>query len=87
MSSGRIVLDLHVKVRPGRLAAFTSFLQRALPYYEEPGDICIRLLQDRSEPANWIERVEYADASAYDRDQRRVAEDQRMKSLLAEWRE
>lgn len=85
-AGGTVILDLHIVIQPGRLAALRSFLRRAIPFYEQPGGIRTRLLQDRSEPSRWIERVEYADERTYERDQRRVNEDPAMKALLAEWR-
>lgn len=84
--ASRIVLDLLIRVQPAKRAALIAFLERAVPFYEEPGGIRVSLLADRADPSRMIERVEYKDAAAFDADQRRVSEDPRMKTLLEEWR-
>lgn len=86
MPNRKVILDLHLQVAPHRVPELKAFLRRAIPYYLQPGGIRIRLLQDRADPTLWIERVEYSDAAVYERDQQRLAEDEQMKSLLAEWR-
>ncbi len=82
----RVVLDLEVVVPEPRLADLLAFLRRAVPFYEHPGGIRVTLLRDDQRPDRYIERVEYADESTFEVDQRRVAEDEQMKALLAEWR-
>ena len=82
----RVVLDLDISVSEQRLADLLAFLRRAVPFYEQPGGIRVALLRDDQRPGRSIERVEYADESAFEVDQRRVAEDEQMKALLAEWR-
>lgn len=84
--AARIVLDLEINVSESRLADLLAFLQRAVLVYEQPGGIRFTLLRDDQRPGRYIERVEYADESAFELDQRRVAEDEEMKALLAEWR-
>ncbi len=86
MDSARVVLDLEIGISEQRLADFSPFLRRAVPSYEEPGGIRVTLLRDDQRPGRYIERVEYVDESAFELDQRRVAEDEHMKGLLAEWR-
>lgn len=81
-----VVLDLEISVSEPRLAELLAFLRRAVPFYEEPGGIRVTLLRDEQRPGRYIERVEYSDESAFEFDQRRVAEDEHMKALLAEWR-
>ena len=49
----------------------------AIPFYEQPGGIRVRLLWDTADPDRFIEIVEYADQGAHDRDQARVADDPR----------
>lgn len=85
-SPGRVVLDLEISVAEPRLTDLLAFLRRAVPFYEQPGGIRVTLLRDDQRPGRYIERVEYADESAFELDQRRVAEDEHMKGLLAEWR-
>ena len=83
----RIDLHLRIRVKPGRRQAFLDFLREATPYYESPGGITVRLLQDFVDDHRFIELVLYDDEATYERDQRRVAEDEQMKQLLARWRE
>ena len=64
-----------------------AFLRRAVPFYEQPGGVRVTLLRDEQRSGRYIERVEYADESVFESDQRRVAEDPHMKTLLAEWRD
>jgi quinol monooxygenase YgiN len=82
----RIDLHLRLRVAPGRCAEFLAFLREAIPYYESPGDIEIRLLQDKSDDHRFIELVLYENEQAYERDQQRVASDPIMKRYLARWR-
>lgn len=81
-----IELHLRAKVAPGRREAFDQFLAEAIPFYESPGGIRVRVLWDRAEPDRFIEVVEYVDQDAYDRDQLRVENDARMGELLQHWR-
>jgi quinol monooxygenase YgiN len=82
------VIELHLRgrVAPGRRADLVAFLREAIPYYEAPGGIRVRLLWDVADPGRFIEAVEYADQETHDRDQVRVAEDPRMKEFLQRWR-
>lgn len=63
-----------------------EFLRQAIPYYQRPGGIRVRLLRDARDDSRFIELVEYADEDAYERDQRRVEQDAEMQSYLARWR-
>jgi hypothetical protein len=82
------VIELHLRGRiaAGRRAELTAFLAEAIPFYEEPGGIRVRLLWDMTDDNRFIEVVEYADTTAYDRDQQRVEQDPRMKDYLRRWR-
>jgi len=82
----RIDLHLRLRVAPGRRDEFLAFLREAIPYYESPGGIEIRLLQDNSDGHRFIELVLYRDEQVYERDQQRVATDPTMKHLLERWR-
>ena len=83
---GRIDLHLRCRVVPGQREAFLAFLREAIPFYESPGGITARLLQDMSDDHRFIELVLYDDQAAYERDQQRVAGDPTMKAYLARWR-
>jgi quinol monooxygenase YgiN len=87
MTGAAIELHLRCRVIAGKREAFLAFLKEATPFYEAPGGIRVRLLQDRSDDNRFIELVEYADEAAFARDQERVANDATMKGYLARWRE
>ena len=83
----RIDLHLRCRVTPGRREEFLAFLREAIPFYEAPGGIEIRLLQDLHDDHRFIELVLYDDQATYERDQERVASDPAMNALLARWRQ
>ena len=82
----RIDLHLRLRVQPGRREEFLAFLREATPFYESPGGITIRLLQDLHDDHKFIELVLYDDEATYTRDQERVTSDPAMGKLLARWR-
>jgi len=83
---GMIELHLRGRVVAGRWAELAAFLAEAIPFYEEPGGIRVRLLWDVADEDRFIEVVEYANQTVYDRDQKRVEQDPRMKEYLQRWR-
>jgi quinol monooxygenase YgiN len=85
-TSTPIELHLRIRLRPNLREAFLAFLHEAVPFYEGPGGIRIRLLENPSDQDRFIEVVEYADQATCDRDQVRVAQDPHMQSYLARWR-
>jgi quinol monooxygenase YgiN len=82
------VIELHLRGRaaPGRRADLLTFLRDAIPFYERPGGIRVRLLWDLTDPDRFIEVVEYADQNAYELDQARVNSDPEMQDYLRRWR-
>jgi quinol monooxygenase YgiN len=82
------VVELHLRGRtaPGRRAELIAFLEEAIPFYEGPGGIRVRLLWDVTDPERFVEVIEYADQDAYDHDQERVISDPTMNAYLARWR-
>lgn len=85
-TSPAIVLHLRIRAKPGCREQLLAFLRRAKPFYEAPGGIMMRLLQDRSDDHAFIEVFEYQSQQAYDLDQQRVRDDPQMKAYLTEWR-
>jgi quinol monooxygenase YgiN len=81
------MIELHLRGRaaPGRRAELVAFLREAIPFYEQPGGIRVRLLWDVSDPDRFVEVVEYADQDIHDRDQVRVAGDAEMHGYLQRW--
>ncbi|MCC6322874.1 MAG: antibiotic biosynthesis monooxygenase [Phycisphaerales bacterium] len=86
-TSTRIDLHLRVRVQPGRRDEFLAFLREAIPFYESPGGIEVRLLEDLHDDHRFIELVLYENREVYERDQRRVEGDPEMGRWLARWRE
>ena len=85
-SPTRIDLHLRVRVLIDRREDFLTFLREAIPYYESPGGIEIRLLEDKTDDHRFIEVVLYENERVYQRDQERVANDPMMKQYLQRWR-
>lgn len=82
----RIDLHLRCRVIAGRRDEFLAFLREATPFYESPGGIEIRLLQDLHDDHRFIELVLYRDEATYAADQHRVANDPTMRNYLDHWR-
>ncbi|MBX3117471.1 MAG: hypothetical protein KF784_00280 [Fimbriimonadaceae bacterium] len=81
-----VYLHLRIRVLSSRLDDFHAFLSRAIPCYEQPGGIKVRLLQQDGDPESFIEVVEYETEDDYAKDQVRVEEDPQSRDLIAEWR-
>jgi len=79
-------LHLRLTVKPGRRDDFLAFLKEAIPYYESPGGIEIKLVQDFDNPHRFVEVVHYRDEAAYFADQHRVDADARMREYIEKWR-
>lgn len=79
-------VTLHLTIRVNDSVKFIDFLRRALPFYEAPGGITVRLLQKFDDPRSFIEIVEYRDKSTYDQDQQRVQSHPEMQDYLQAWR-
>ncbi len=82
-----IELHLRGRVAAGRRNDFDAFLPEAIPFYESPGGIRVRVLWDVADPDRFVEIIEYADQDAHDRDQIRVENDVQMRDLLERWRD
>ncbi len=81
-----IHLHLGVRVHPGGGDRLVEFLRDAIPFYERPGGIRMRLLRCHESPDEFIEVVEYDDTEVFERDRLRVASDPAMREVLARWR-
>lgn len=86
MDSQRIILHLSIRVKAEKQIALVSFLQEALPFYEKPSGIKIRLLQNRRDPEQFLEIVEYDNPEIFEQDNERVNFDVEMNSYLERWR-
>ncbi len=82
-----VFLHLRLRVSSKNLPRLKDFLQKAIPIYEQPGGIKVRLLQDYGDPTRLIELIEYTTLRDYEADQRRVEEDPVQLSLIEEWRQ
>jgi quinol monooxygenase YgiN len=80
-----MVILLSGRVQPGRRDEMVRFLRDAVPFCEMPGNILTRLLRSPTDPNHFVEVIEYADRSSYERDQGRVASDPEMRAYLERW--
>jgi hypothetical protein len=81
-----MIIQLRGRVAEGRWDDLVSFLRKAIPFYEGPGGIRVRLLRDAADPSAFIEIIEYETQESYAADQRRVDSDPAMIARLEEWR-
>lgn len=79
------MITLTYKVAAQRRQELLEFLRSARQTYEEPGGIRIGLFESIDDPGLFCEVVAYASPEAYEVDQARVEQDERMKELLAQW--
>ncbi len=82
-----IEMYLRGTVAKGRRKDFDEFLAEAIPFYESPGGIRVRILWELANPDRFLEIIEYADQAAHDRDQVRVENDVQMRDMLERWRD
>lgn len=81
-----VTVHLRICIEPARTDELRSFLAEAIPFYESPGGIRVRLLGDADAPHRFIEVVDYATEDAYLKDEERVRSDPTMAQYLARWR-
>ena len=81
-----IQLHLRIRVKDNAREAFLAFLREAIPYYESPGGIRVRLLRDRADPERYIEVIEYDSQDKFELDEHRIAHDPQMRAFLDRWR-
>lgn len=81
-----VTLHLRIRARAGERQKLLEFLREAIPFYEAPGGIQVRMLQRMDDPDSFIEVVEYGGVADYERDNRRVDSDPEMKEILDRWR-
>ena len=81
-----VSVHLRICVEPGRVDELRSFLREAIPFYESPGGIRVRLLGDASASDRFIEVIDYASEDAYSSDEERVKSDATIAQYLARWR-
>jgi quinol monooxygenase YgiN len=81
-----IELHLHIRVTADKRDALLEFLRQAKLFYEQPGGIRMRLLEDSDDELAFIEIFEYQTIDDYQADEQRVANDPDMKKVLAAWR-
>jgi hypothetical protein len=82
-----LVLHLQFACREPVGGDLTAYLRRAIPFYQSIPGVSVRLLRSLDRPGQFLEIIEYADEDAFRADEKRVADDERMHSLLAQWRE
>lgn len=81
-----VEIHLHVRVSADNAHTFFAFLRDAIPFYEQPGGIRMKILQNNADPLHFIEVVQYTAVEDYERDQHRIEHDAEMKQFLSQWR-
>ncbi len=81
-----VEIHLRGRVLPDGRRDLLRFLVDAIPFYEAPGGIHVRLLWNTTEPERFIEVIGYDSRSAYEADRARVASDPTMMAYLDRWR-
>ena len=73
--NGHSVVSLHLRLHdePGRRGELLEFLRAAIPIYEAPSGIRVRLLERLGVQGDFIEVIEYESNDDYAADQRRLA--------------
>ena len=74
-----ISVHLRIRVVSGRQSDLHRFLADAIPFYESPGGIRVRLLSDSSDPERFTELIECIDEQTY-------REEMSASTLTARWR-
>ncbi|HYE25579.1 MAG TPA: antibiotic biosynthesis monooxygenase [Clostridia bacterium] len=82
----RVVLHLRIRAAEGKRDELLQFLRSAIPFYEQPGGIHLRVIQCTDDSDAFIEIVEYESWDKYQEDHRRVEADPAMHEYLARWR-
>ncbi len=82
----RIIVHLRIQTKDSGGETLRSFLRAAVPFYEAPRGIAVRLLRNRADPTRFLEVIEYEDEEAFEKDAVRVRSDPEMKRLLDRWR-
>lgn len=80
------IVHLQITPRSGDHEELSAFLREAIPYYETLPGVRLRLLRSIEDPSRYIEVVEYDTKAAFEADEKRIATDPRMQSLLQAWR-
>jgi hypothetical protein len=82
------MIELHLlgKTIAGRRSDLIAFLREAIPFYERPGGIRVRILWCLEDPDRFVEIIQYDDAETYTLDQARAAHDPEMLGYLSRWR-
>jgi len=81
-----MIIELRGRVAAGRWEDLESFLRKAIPFYEQPTGIRVRLLRDIGDQDAFVEVIEYDSEQSYAADQWRVENDPEMIARLEEWR-
>jgi hypothetical protein len=80
-----MLIQLRGRVVHDRWDDLVSFLETAIPFYEQPGGIHVTLLHDIADPDAFIEVIEYDTDESYAADQDRVRRDPEMIRRLKQW--
>lgn len=79
------VVALNYSVAPEKREALFCFMERAIPFYEKPGGIRVKLYESADHSGTFLELVSYASRKIYQEDQYRIEHDPEYRRVLAEW--
>jgi quinol monooxygenase YgiN len=85
-TESRVVLHLRIRASKGKRDALLEFLRSAIPFYEHPQGIKVRVLQSVDDRDAFIEIIEYESWDKYQQDNARVETDRMMRDYLERWR-
>ena len=81
------ILHLGLQCREPTGRDLAKYLRQAVPFYQSLSGVNVRLLRSLDRPGRFAEIIKYASNEAFHADKVRVAEDKRIQSLLAQWRD
>jgi hypothetical protein len=83
----RVVLQLGLNCREPTGRDLITYLRKAVPFYQSISGVNVRLLRSLDRPGRFSEIIEYTTEDAFQADQARLAEDEKMQGFLAQWRD
>ncbi len=79
------VVAMNYSVSPEKRLALFRFMEEAIPFYEKPGGIRVKLYESADVPGTFLELVAYASRKIYEQDQYRIENDPEYRRVLSEW--
>ena len=79
-------VHLRIRVPEGGREALLAFLDEAVPFYESPGGIRVRLLAHAEAGDRFVEQVDHVDERTYQADEERLRSEATVAGYLDRWR-